>query len=317
MLDDAITKGGAIKEGTTFEIDDAFTVYGRRRGNLGETMVFDGKTVTKKSLGWTYSPLQSWLWESEGDQYDFVAVYPAEEGTVRMEIPGNLAVQTSYNIERTPTPDNYDLMAATYRRLGSVSDPCAPVNLSFSHMTSAVGVVIINNSTETAVTITQIEFQNLTVCGDAKVTLDNLGSPLLSWINTERNTNLVRTTTYSPNLSIAAGSRYALDNDHPNVAKEYDLMIPQRLDQAAAAGSGDDNMPKLHLTYKIGSGSTNTATIILKDVPKADSSLLTTWVLGNKYTYFVSMRLDGGLLVEITTTAWENVEAQTPGILIP
>ncbi len=317
LRDDAKTKGGDIKDGTAFDIDDAFTVYGRRHGSLGESIVFNGETVTKESTGWEYSPARFWFWESEGNYYDFVAVYPAGKGSVRMAIPDNLAVQTAYNIERTPTPDNYDLMAATYRRRGNVADPCARVDLSFSHMTSAVGVVIINNSTETNVTISQIEFQNLAVCGDAKVTLDNLGNTTLSWINTERNTNLVRTTTYSPNVSIAAGSRYALDNDHPDGAKDYDLMIPQSLDQAAAAGSGDAHKPKLLLTYKPGSGASKTATITLKDVPKADTTPLTSWEIGHKYTYFISMRLDGGLLVSISTTAWDDVEAETPGLLIP
>jgi hypothetical protein len=94
-------------------------------------------------------------------------------------------------------------------------------------------------------------------------------------------------------------------------------MIPQSLDQAAAAGSGDAHKPKLLLTYKPGSGASKTATITLKDVPKADTTPLTSWEIGHKYTYFISMRLDGGLLVSISTTAWDDVEAETPGLLIP
>lgn len=308
LRDDAKTKGGDIKEGTTFDIDDAFTVYGRRYSGLDQSLIFDGTTVTKKSTGWEYSPARFWFWESTGNYYDFVAVYPAGKGTTRLDTEDNLAAKTDYNLERTPTPDNYDLMAATYRRRGSVSDPCARVDLNFVHMTSAVGVVIINQSDNTDVTISQIEFQNLAVCGTAKVTLDNLGNTLTSWINIERNTHLVRTTTYSPAVSVSAGSRYAMD---------YDLMIPQRLDQAAAAGGGDTNMPKLLLTYTPGSNPSKTVPIILKDVPRADSSLLTSWEMGRRYTYYISMRLDGGLLVSITTTAWEDVEAETPGILIP
>lgn len=317
LRDDAKTKGGDIKQGTTFDIDDAFTVYGRRYAGIDQSLIFDGTTVTKKSTGWEYSPARFWFWESSGNYYDFVAVYPAGKGTTRLDTEDNLAAKTDYDLERTPTPDNYDLMAATYRRRGSVSDPCARVDLNFVHMTSAVGVVIINQSDNTDVTISRIEFQNLAVCGTAKVTLDNLGNTLTSWINIERNTHLVRTTTYSPVVSVAAGARYALDNDHPNDAKDYDLMIPQRLDQAAAAGGGDTNMPKLLLTYTPGSNPSKTVPIILKDVPRADSSLLTSWEMGRRYTYFISMRLDGGLLVSITTTAWEDVEAETPGILIP
>ena len=76
-------------------------------------------------------------------------------------------------------------------------------------------------------------------------------------------------------------------------------------------------MPKILLTFSSGSAPSQTVPIILKDVPRADSSLLTSWEMGYRYTYFISMRLDGGLLVSITTIAWEDIEAETPGILIP
>lgn len=315
LLDDAQTKGGDIKDGTLFSIDDAFCVFGRRYGAASQTLIFDGTTVTKELSGWTYSPAKFWYWESAGNYYDFLAIYPAGKGTTRMDIEGNLAAQTSYDLERTPTPDNYDLMAATYRRQGSVSDPTAPVDFNFNHMTSAVGVVIINQSTDTDVSISQIEFQNLVVCGTAKVTINNLGGSLLSWINTERNTHNVRVTTYTPEVNVEAGKRFALDNDHPEVARGYDLMIPQRLDQAATINATD--VPKLLLTYTPEGGVSKTHTITLKDVLRADSTPLTSWEMGRKYTYFISMRLDGGLLVSITTTAWEDIEAETPGILIP
>nr|MCR5519066.1 hypothetical protein [Bacteroidales bacterium] len=97
----------------------------------------------------------------------------------------------------------------------------------------------------------------------------------------------------------------------------YDFMIPQQLDQAVGSGSDEANMPRLLLTYTPEGGSQSTADICLKNIPRQDDTAITSWEMGVKYVYYVSMRLDGGLLVSIVTTAWDDVEAETPGLLIP
>ena len=71
---------------------------------------------------------------------------------------------------------------------------------------------------------------------------------------------------------------------------------------------------KIHYTPQ--GGVSSTANILLKDVKRQDNTSITSWEPGVKYNYFVSMRLDGGVLVSIVTTAWDEVEAQTPGLLI-
>ncbi len=301
LNNDAETKGD-IKEGTDFSEGDAFTVYGSHHTSESESMVFDGETVTKGSSGWTYDNPRSWSWVSTSDWYDFEAVYPAGKGTSRMNISGNLSLSTRYDITEG---DNYDLMAAALRRKGNVLNPTAIVEMEFSHMTSAVGVVIINNSAENSVTINSYEFKNLMVCGDMKVTLDNVGEPLTSWINTERNSSSVMQS--SPSETVLPGERYT---------GGFDMMIPQRLDQAVGSGSLEENMPALLITYTPEGGVQKTAVISLKGIQRQDGTPITSWETGVKYTYYVTMRLDGGLLVKITTTGWDTVEAETPGLVI-
>ena len=59
------------------------------------------------------------------------------------------------------------------------------------------------------------------------------------------------------------------------------------------------------------------AEISLKDIcPRGDDTPITSWERGVKYTYEISMRLDGGVLVNVVTTDWDTVEAETPGLLI-
>ncbi len=307
LLRDDVTKAD-IKEGTSFASGDAFSVFGMRNTSSSQTVIFggsgeeNGATVTLNASGaWKYQPLRSWQWSSSSDYYDFVAIYPAGNST-RMDISGDLAVSTEFDV----TADNFDLMAATYRRKGSVQQPCGIVPMQFTHLTSAVNVVVINNSESTAVNVDAVSFKNLMVTGAAKSTLDLYGNDVESWINLERSSNVVRNTAH--NTSVAAGNRHNCG---------YDFMIPQALDQAVGTGSDEANMPRLLITFTPDGGSQTTADICLKNITRQDGTAITSWEMGVKYTYYVSMRLDGGLLVSIITTAWDDVEAETPGLLIP
>jgi len=290
-----------IKEGTSFESGNAFSVFGMHNSGSTQTLVFDDVTVTNDSGTWKYDPARSWAWNSTTDYYDFVAVYPSGNSS-RMDISGDLAVSTGFDL----STDNYDLMAAANRRKGSVQNPYAIVDMTFSHITSAVKVVVVNNSENTSVTVDGVSFKNLMVVGNAKSTLDLYGNALHSWINLERSSATVRETSYG--TSVAAGERCNCN---------YDFMIPQRLDQAIGSGSDESKMPRLLLTFTPDGGSQTTADICLKDILRQDETAITSWEMGVKYIYYVSMRLDGGLLVSIVTTAWDDVEAETPGLLIP
>lgn len=297
--------------------DDTFSVFGELVSASGtHTEVFNGTTVshTYQEEGgivtkdeWSYSPLQSWNWSSMSDYYDFVAVSPAiyndnNVGTVKENAVGNLSVTTHYDYDNTlgaPSGgDKYDILAATYRRSGADLERREDrVNFSFSHMGSAVAIKIINNSTSANVTLNYLQFTNLVVSADAKVSLDNYGGTVLRWANLMPSASLVRR--LSPGQSITHGN---------NWTSEFQIMIPQNLSLYN---------PKLLLNYTVGETTTNPdVEILLNGIERDDGTPITSWEIGVKYIYNISMRLDGGLLVTVTTTPWDAVEAETPGILI-
>lgn len=312
LLDDAPVSKATLSE--SFVEGNTFAVFGNRVISDVQSTVFggtNGVTVTLTDHDdnpgtppvWRYGPVQLWYWESTGDWYDFIAVSPASAESIKMDVAGNLAVSTHYNL----ISNDYDLLGATYRRRGNVQDPFAAVPMAFNHLGCAVIVRISNNSELTDVTLDEVKYQNLVVEGDSKITLDLYGNPERSWINTERNRSFVRVS--SPDQFIAADDSY-------DCAPE--VMIPQRLDQAAAAGNNVEDMPALHLSYTPDGSSQKEATIRLKDIcPRDSDTPIATWVAGTKYIYEISMRLDGGVLVTVETTDWgDTIEAETPGLLI-
>lgn len=310
LLRDDATKADAIKEGSSFTPGvDAIAVFGVRNTSESDEIIFNNQEVSLTSSGWQYTPPKSWNWVG-ASHYDFLAVYPYSAGAARMSIAGNIAVSANYNMAGGDTPD---LMAAGYRRRNNVQNPNAVVALEFQHLTSAVQVVVRNSSDSKSVTVDSWHFKNLTVSGDAKVTLDNFGTMLPSWINTERSTADVKETVVPEgNKVVNAKSSYA---GAPN------LMIPQRLDQAAGMGGLEADMPKLLLTFTPQGGSQTTVSLTLKDIEREDGTPITSWEMGTKYVYYISMRLDGGVLVTVVTTRWDEdpyeiIEAETPGILV-
>ena len=298
--------------------EDAFVVFGEKVSATDEhTSVFNGVTVNHYyqkegnvviTDSWHYTELQYWKWSSQSDRYDFVAVSPANIGTSKEVSQGNLSVSTHYNYDNpgggSPSGgDKYDILASTYRRTGIDWDRRYDrVPITFSHMGSAVAVTVINSSSSTNITVTSIYYKNLVVSADAKVSLDNYGHTVLRWTNLTPSSAAVRKLTKDNPTVIGYGSSYT---------GEYQIMIPQNLSLYGA---------QLYLTYKVGDSNEEITTdppIYLSDIQRVDGSAITSWEIGYKYTYTVSMRLDGGLLVTVTTTPWdEPVQAETPGILI-
>lgn len=300
LRDDAETKG--TKE--TFGINDNFTVFGERVTSADvHSLVFDGVTVTKRAAAWEYSTLRFWYWVSQSDRYDFVAVSPADLGSSNEHALGNLSVSTPYNYDNpsgsAPSGGNQqDILAATYRRTGNDwAGRYNRVDLSFSHMGSAVSVKIVNNSTSANVTLNYLQFQNLVVSANAKVSLDNYGRSVLRWANPTPSSAYVRK--LSPQIVVTPGGH--------DWTSDFQIMIPQSLTLYA---------PKLWLNYTVGE-TTKTTDIPLNGIERADGTAINSWEIGYKYTYIISMRVDGGLLVTVTTTPWdEPVQGETPGILI-
>ena len=309
LRDDASTK--ATTESFVSN-DDTFSVFGEKISAGTHTDVFigtvvgheyqeDGGIVVKDS--WSYTPVKSWSWSSLSDYYDFVAVSPANIGTVKEDAVGNLSVTTHYDYDNTSEAapaggDKYDILGSTYRRSGSDQATRQDrVSFAFSHMGSAVAIKIINNSTSADVTLNYLQFQNLVVSADAKVSLDNYGSTVLRWANLMPSSKEVRR--LSPGKTINHGN---------NWTSEFQIMIPQNLTYYE---------PKLLLNYTVAGTTTDPdVEIPLNGIERDDGTPITSWEIGVKYIYIISMRLDGGLLVTVTTTPWDSVEAETPGILI-
>ena len=311
LQDDAPTKAGTLKGGD-FEIGDKIAVFGRRYGNSQTSDVFNNTVVEKTSATeWTYAPLKAWYWLSQGDYYDFLGVYPSDKGTSRMDIPGNLAIQTHYSLNTS----NYDLMYALHRRYGSDNDRLATVPLDFVHALCAVKIVFENDSKGTGITINSYEFTNLVIDAYAKATIDGIGQPEITWINTARNSSAVRRV--EPG-ALLVGKNYSGNHSYEG---SFDFMIPTALN-ATSNGVADDEVYMPHLTVRFtptGQSEIETS-ILLKDIQRnpfnGDTTPVDVWESGIRYTYHISIRLDGGVQITVITTEWDNVYAETPGVMI-
>ena len=300
LLRDDATRA-TLLEGGEFSVDQTIDVFGRRHVNEDDALIFNGTEVQKKSaLLWDYTPHRYWYWKSESDFYDFLGVYPCDKAVI-MDIPGNLAVKAVYDIT---AGDNYDLMMAGYRRSGSAVNRLGTVPLGFSHMMAAVRVVVTNDSKDTDLTLDSYAFRHIIVKASAKVTIDALGKPEFSWIDTQRNTTQYRS--YTPDM-VLYGKNNAGDHSREGA---WDFFVPADLSLTSNGSDSQDYMPRLNLSYTVGAVNYSES-ILLKDVDSIDS-----WEAGVKYTYNIHIRLDGGVLISVITTRWDEIEAETPGLLI-
>lgn len=91
----------------------------------------------------------------------------------------------------------------------------------------------------------------------------------------------------------------------------WDLMIPQDL-------SPNDDLPALEIAYHKGDENDVTrVTLPLNEIKdRSTNQPITVWNPGIKYHYDIELRIGVGIVVTVTTTPWEVVEAQTPGLMI-
>ena len=306
LRDDATTK--STTDGFTVD-GESFVVFGEKvTASETHSTVFNGVTVSHTYLQnvdeWGYTTPRFWAWTSQSDRYDFVAVYPAGLSTVKEQSAGNITVSTHYDY----ASNKEDLLAAVYRRTGADwASRYNSVPLTFHHMGSAVAVTVKNTSSNTNITVTSIYYKNLVVRADAKVSPDVYGDAFLRWANPgfSEEDEIVRKLSKDENpTTITPQTEYT---------GEYQIMIPQDLDMYEGYEG------HLYLTYKVGDNPNLVTSdpIPLAGIKRADGTAITSWRIGYKYTYTVSVRLDGGLLVTVTTTPWdEPVQGETPGILI-
>lgn len=325
----------ALNTNTAFSEGDQFTVFGRRTGEGRNTRIFykddapdpsgnfQGVTVTRGASEWTYSPLSYWYWVNESNFYDFIAVHPYNAPAERMmedgeDIPGYMAVKSQYTI----STDSHDLLMAATRRQGHVADRTAPVNLVFNHMLCAVKVIVTNESATTDLTLTSVSVNNIIQSAYAKMTIDSGGNPEYYWIDSQRT---------GANVSIFTGSE-ELEPDE-NYATEFHLLIPgdlaDTIDGSLAPEEGDadyetkleayeSKVPRLNVGFTV-NDTPLTPSILLKDIQRTKYDTedpITVWEPGIRYTYHIGIRLDGGIVVRVVTTEWDEIEAETPGLLI-
>lgn len=309
LIEEDATKA-ILKEGTEFAVNDVISVYGRHHSTSVDDNIFTGVSVTKGASGWTYSPTQSWAWESGSDYYDFIAVYPTTASSSRMSIPGNIAVKTDYSL----ASDNYDLLCSAVRRGGNESNRNRIVPFSFQHMLSAVKVVIINDSDDTDFTVDEISFKNLVINGSLKATINAIGSPEYLWIDIERSSSLVRS--WAPGVTLYGNNNVGAHSYEKS--SPFDMMIPGSLTITTNGSDNDDYRPQLIVKFTpTTSGIQHTPPpIILKDIERNDHTTITSWSPATKYAYYITIRADGGVLVNVTTTEWNTINAETPGLLI-
>jgi len=351
LVDDATraTTDWDYIERTSFNAGETFRAFARRTGEgsniriLGDNGVLvtssdhDGNPTTP--LRWNYSPSSFWYWVSMSNYYDFLAAFYPDPGNPekdahRMEaspgvdIPGAMAIQKSFEIKK----DHYDLLMAGTRRSGANADTRSKrVPLTFYHMLCAVRVGVTNESASKTATINSIRFDNLIQKAYAKATINSLDEVEFSWINTER--------TSADSVIYNAGATLAVDGGSIAPAA-YTLLIPADLsvtidgslepDVADYTGNMaqyatdmaefEDKLPHLYINYTPqGEAVARDARIILRDVKKArygEAEAIGEWDMGIKYTYNVVIRLDGDVLVSVVTTQWDDVAAETPGLLI-
>lgn len=314
------TKTAVFKEGGEFAQNDKFDVYGRKNDHSNPP-IFDGTDVqmtTKTPEVWSYTPLKYWEWENVSDYYDFLGVYPIGKSS-RMDISGALAVKADYDIYESP--DNFDLMMAGMRRKGNLSEiqRLAVVPLQFVHRLCAVRVIVTNVSKMADVTLGYYSFRDVIYKGSAKVSIDAMDKPEHVWINTQRRH------AYTDIRKVTVNQTYKNKLEQPVAADRtyvgnFDFFIPGDLSETSNGSSDEDYMPHLILKYShtIGDVTTNDAAveILLKDVLRENGTPINTWEAGIKYTYHVTIRVDGGVLVKLYTTYWDDVTAETPGLLI-
>ena len=316
LLRDDATKSADLFEGSDFAVNQRIDIFGRYHGESDDVLLFNGTEVEKKTeSSWQYSPPCYWEWESVNDYYDFLGVYPTHKGSV-MQIPGYLAVEAPYAIvgANNTRGDDYDLLLAGYRRKGNVHNLYAVVPLTFRHALCAVRVIVFNESKDKDIQLDSYAFKHIIVNASAKITMNALGDPEISWINSQRTASEIATTIRgeAPGVTLYAKNH---EGSHSHTGA-YDFFVPADLSETSNGSSSTDYMPHIILKYTPSGEVQVTKPILLKEIQQSDKSFIDTWQPGVKYTYYIEIRLDGGVRVTVITTDWDTVDAETQGLLI-
>lgn len=311
---ETVTKGGgALREGTEFAVNEKILVsaWHHRKSEL----VFSNQEVTKTAVDpWSYTPKKKWRWE-DSDYYDFFAVPDGVSATPADGEPFSLSV--TYDA----TGSQYDLLMAGVRHKISDSNPSRVVDLNFQHMLSAVKVFFYKYTGGEAVVVTSFHFTDLIASADVNGYWDDGYKRFDS-----RLTNTLRLSTeqFGENRiePWTNPANYLINSTTPYDPGFFDLLLPQDLDPDTGAPSlvvrYMDNVDKdpddgIFLPTEYTSDP-----IPLKDIPVKGTTdqFITRWEPGHKYIYEVHILFNGGVLVNVVSTEWDEIPAQTPGLMI-
>lgn len=312
------TKFGVLKNDFNDDFDrengEAIMVYARRNNNT--SLVFFGDAVTKQGGKWTYDGIRYWSWSASGDYYDFLALYKPSSPVVFPNVSlintstSPLGISLAYDASKP-----FDLMFAGTRRNYGDNNRQGAVNLTFQRMLSAVGIKVKNISTTGTLSLKSYHFVNIISSGLASVSAESDAQdnfPVVAWSNPSRTNAEICGVTFPTAVSIPTNGTYP---DPDSAFNNYDLMVPQSHEEAL----GTDGYPALVIEYTLGDATqTVKATVRLKDIPKAGTSTpITRWDRGVRYLYEIAIDLDGGVQVQLTIAPWDEIEAETPGLLVP
>ncbi len=303
------TKSGvtSLDHRTEFNEHDVIKVFAWHNE---EGQIFTGEPVELTDATnhvWTYSPKKRWNW-TDNDWYDFLAVPSTISGAVSTAPTSSSAFCLSVHYD--PRVSQQDLLMAGTRRRVTDENPSDVVQLDFQHMLSAIKVIFYRDSGSQKFVITSFGFDDLIVSADILGYWDEFAKMF-----TFRTDNRERT----HQKQFGEDRNYAKPWLEPAKYVDtydcgfYDLLIPQNLET--------DDSPSLVVTFRDDvTGVYNEYTpdpIPLKDiVNKSTGAPISQWEPGHVYVYEVHIMLNGGVLVNVITTKWEDIPAQTPGLMI-
>lgn len=317
QLQDATKGVTTLDQRTAFADNDIIKVSAWHHQDQTTHRIFNNQLVecTAAPDTWNYSPKQKWHW-ADNDWYDFLAVPYSVNATPNNSEPFTLSVHYD------ATASQYDLLMAGTRHKISDDNPSRKVSLDFQHMLSAVKVVFYKYTGGEAVVVTSFHFTDLLVSADVEAYWDDEYKRF-----THRLSNTLRLDSEQFGEDRDRIAPWEDENNYLKTASDsydpgfYDLLLPQNLDSDAGAPSlvvrfrdnidADGVGPFLPTEY-------TPDPIHLKNIPVKGTSdqFITRWEPGHIYVYEVHILFDGGVLVDVVTTPWEEVSAQTPGLMI-
>ncbi len=330
LLDDAKdTKSGEIK--SAFEVGDVIFVWGAKTISSTKYTVFSGDAVSLEEDNgnplldvWDYTSHR--FWDSNASQYDFMAITgPTSASAVTCDPanPGPMQATVSYNVLDTQC----DLMAACHQRNPVTIDR---VGFEFQHLLSAVSVKIVNDSPTLPVQLNYYGFKFIGTSAECMLRQSGNGLANIStgnWLNPAGYSSTVALGMkgFDPAVSFATLVKPSdvdyespADPENPKynfypTSTIYDMMIPQELDLT------NPGIPQLVISYEYNDGEDHeiVTPVYLRDIKvRGSEDKIVRWEPGKKYSYEIHIRLGGGINVTVTTTDWEDVIAETPGLAI-